>query len=76
MSFRPTIGELIDALEADPKQFPKKHGKPKGCRAAPVVYADGIVWRAVYELNERKRTVRVLALGPHDEAYEDAGNRS
>jgi hypothetical protein len=52
--FRPSIGELIDALETDPKQFPKKKGKLETARAAPVTYADGIVWRAVYTVDERR----------------------
>ncbi len=35
-------------------------------------FADGVVWRAVFYLDERNRTVNVLAFGPHDSAYADA----
>lgn len=73
--FRPTIGELVAALEYNPKQFPKKHGKLKDARAADVTFGDGIVWRAVFTLDEEARLVKVLSLGPHDEAYEDAKRR-
>jgi hypothetical protein len=59
----------------NPKQYPKKSGKLKTARAAEIIYADGIVWRAVFTLNEKARTARVISLGPHDEAYADAERR-
>jgi hypothetical protein len=73
--FRPSIGALIDTLETNPKQFPKKKGKLKDCRAAEVIYADGVVWRAVFTLDERAHSVFVIALDPHDRAYENAAKR-
>jgi mRNA-degrading endonuclease RelE of RelBE toxin-antitoxin system len=75
-TFRPTLGELVDALSSDPKQFEKKRGKLARCRAADLTFADGVAWRAVFELDESTRTVRVLALGTHDDAYTDAVRRS
>ena len=74
-TFRPSIGQLVRDLQTNPKQFPKKSGKLKTARAAPVSFADGIVWRAVYTLDEAARSVRVIALGPHDDAYADASKR-
>ena len=41
----------------------------------PTFVADGVEWVAVYEIDEAKRQVRVLSLGPHDRAYEDAQKR-
>jgi hypothetical protein len=70
-----SIGNLIADLETDPKQFAKKQGKLKAARAATLIYADGIVWRAVFVLDEKMQRVRVIALGPHDEAYKDAERR-
>lgn len=65
--FRPTVGAIIEALATDPKQFKKKHGKLDGCRAADATFRDGVVWRAVFEIDEATRTVRVLAFGPHEQ---------
>jgi hypothetical protein len=73
--FRPSIGALIDDLETNPKRHPKKRGELKTARAAPLRYADGISWRAVYVIDEHARLVTILSLGPHDEAYEDAKRR-
>jgi hypothetical protein len=73
--FRPTLGDLVSALAADPKQFPKKQGRLKSCRAAEVVFQNGTVWRAVFTLDDAAKTVKVLALGPHDAAYRDAEGR-
>jgi len=73
--FRPTIGELITALENHPKKFEKKRGKLKDTRAAEVQFSDGVAWRAVFLIDEDRRAVRVLALGPHDAAYADAQRR-
>jgi hypothetical protein len=74
-AFRPDIGDLIDHIRQNPKQFPKKQGALRDLRAADVIFADGMVWRAVYTLDEATRTVRVVALGPHDAAYRDAERR-
>jgi len=73
--FRPLIAELIDALEVNPKQFPKKQGQLKQTRSADVSFADGVIWRLVFVLDETSRTVKVVALGPHDAAYADARRR-
>jgi mRNA-degrading endonuclease RelE of RelBE toxin-antitoxin system len=67
---------LLRALETNPKQFPKKHGKLGTVRAADVRFRDGVVWRAVFSLDEATRTVLVQALGPHDTAYADAERRT
>lgn len=73
--FRPTIGALISALENNPKQFTKKHGQLRDARAAEITFAKGAVWRAVFVVDAATRIVKVLALGPHDEAYIDAKRR-
>jgi mRNA-degrading endonuclease RelE of RelBE toxin-antitoxin system len=70
-SFSPTLGELISALEANPKQFPKKSGKLKTARAAELKFK-GVTYRAVFVLDESARVVSVLALDPHDAAYKSA----
>jgi hypothetical protein len=74
-AFTPTIGELRSALESDPKQFPKKAGKLKDARAAHIRFAAGVEWVAAYTIDQAKREVRVLSLGPHDRAYTDAAKR-
>ena len=74
-TFRPSIGQLVSDLQTNPKQFPKKSGKLKTARAAPLKFADGIVWRAVFILDENAHIVRVIALGTHDDAYADASKR-
>jgi mRNA-degrading endonuclease RelE of RelBE toxin-antitoxin system len=73
-TFSPTLGELISALEANPKQFPKKHGPLKDCRAAPLKFK-GKSFRAVFILDETARIVFILAIDPHDEAYDKAIRR-
>ena len=73
--FRPSIGDLIDELEVDPKRYPKKHGKLKSARAAPLRYMQNVTWRAVYTIDEDARVVLILGLGPHDQAYDDAERR-
>jgi hypothetical protein len=67
-TFSPTLGELIGALEANPKQFPKKKGRLQDCRAAPLTFK-GKSYRAVFTLSETARTVFILAIDAHDEAY-------
>lgn len=73
--FRPKIEDLIDALGADPKQFPKKKGRLRDARAADVRFADGITWRAVFVVDENTMTVKMLSLAPHDVAYAEAERR-
>ena len=73
-AFVPTIRELTATLASDPKRFPKKQGKLKDARAADVRFG-AFVWRAVYTIDEDEHSVRVLSLGPHDRAYEDAEKR-
>lgn len=73
--FRPTLEALFESLETNPKQYPKKRGDLKGRRAAPITFADDVVWRAVFDLDESSRAVRILSLGPHDQAYDEAKRR-
>jgi hypothetical protein len=73
-SFSPTLGELISALEANPKQFPKKQGKLKSARAAHLKFKN-TMYCAVFILDEAARVVLVLSLDPHDEAYLKATHR-
>lgn len=54
--FCPTLRELVDALKANPKQFPKKKGKLKDARAAELSFK-GVTFRAVFTLNEGTREV-------------------
>jgi hypothetical protein len=75
VEFRPTLSELLRALETNPKQFKKKRGALRNARAANISYADGITWRAVFTLDENARGVRVLSLSPHDAAYDEAERR-
>jgi mRNA-degrading endonuclease RelE of RelBE toxin-antitoxin system len=72
--FSPTLRELVDALEANPKQFPKKLGKLKNARAAHLRFTD-VEFVAVFVLDEAARRVKVLSLDPHDRAYEKAVRR-
>lgn len=74
-SFRPTLGALRNALATNPKQFEKKSGKLRPCRAAALSFADGVSWRAVFKLDEPARVVNVLSLAPHDAAYAEAVRR-
>jgi mRNA-degrading endonuclease RelE of RelBE toxin-antitoxin system len=73
--FRPLIGALIEELKRDPKRHPKKRGELQGVRSAPLRFADGITWRAVYTVDEESRTVMIVSLGPHDLAYAEAKRR-
>lgn len=72
--FTPTIRELVDALKANPKQFPKKQGALKSARAADLKF-ENVTFRAVFILDEAARLVFVLSLDPHDEAYGKAERR-
>lgn len=72
--FTPTLRELVDALSANPKQFPKKKGKLKDARSADLT-CENVVFRAVFVLDEAARRVLVLSLDPHDRAYTYATRR-
>jgi mRNA-degrading endonuclease RelE of RelBE toxin-antitoxin system len=74
-TFRPTLAHLVAELKRDPKQFPKKSGKLANARAASLRYRGRESWRAVFRLDEANRTVFVMSLGPHDDAYADAERR-
>ena len=72
--FSPSLRELIDALSANPKQFPRKKGKLKDARAAGLKF-EKVTFRAVFTLDEAARLVLVLSLDPHDVAYDRATRR-
>jgi mRNA-degrading endonuclease RelE of RelBE toxin-antitoxin system len=72
--FIPTLAELLEALRTNPYQFPEKHGDLAGARAAELTYR-GRTWRLVYDVDDYAREVYVLAIGEHDEAYDDAERR-
>jgi mRNA-degrading endonuclease RelE of RelBE toxin-antitoxin system len=72
--FVPTLAELLESLRTDPYQFPEKHGGLAGARAADLTYR-GRTWRLVYDVDDYVREVYVLAIGEHDEAYDDAERR-
>lgn len=72
--FGATWNDLRAKLETDPKQFPKKRGKLQLARAASLRHG-GVVFRGVFIVREHDRIVRVLALDPHDKAYENAVRR-
>jgi mRNA-degrading endonuclease RelE of RelBE toxin-antitoxin system len=74
-AFRPTLAHLVAELQRDPKQFPKKSGKLANARAASLRYRGRESWRAVFRLDEAKRVVFVMSLGPHDAAYAAAERR-
>ena len=72
--FRPTLRKLLDDLKCDPLSFPKKRGKLKDARAASLRFSN-VTWRLVFTIDELRRLVRVLAVAPHDTAYERASRR-
>ena len=72
--FAPTLDELIDQLETNPKQFPPKTGKLAGTRAAEVFYRED-TWRLIFDLDDEYLEVTILAIGPHDVAYRQAQRR-
>jgi len=73
--FQPRLRQIVRALATDPKQFPKKAGEISALRSVSLRFDTGVAWRAVFEVDEATREVRVLALGPHDRAYLDAARR-
>jgi mRNA-degrading endonuclease RelE of RelBE toxin-antitoxin system len=72
--FRPTLAQLLAALQRDPKAFPKKSGPLHAARAAKLRFR-GAAWRAVFTVDEVRRIVKVWSLGPHDRAYAQAERR-
>ncbi|HEX3671229.1 MAG TPA: hypothetical protein VHT92_05935 [Candidatus Cybelea sp.] len=64
----------MEALEENPKQFQKKKGRLRNARAADLAF-QGVTHRAVFTLDEKAREVFVLALDPHDVAYQAATKR-
>ena len=58
----------------NPKQFPKKMGKLRNARAAPLRQGK-VTFRAVFVLDENAREVILVAFAPHDEAYAQAARR-
>lgn len=72
--FMPTLDELIDELETNPKQFPPKTGKLAGARAADVLYR-GATWRVIFDVDDDYLEVTILAIAPHDVAYREAERR-
>jgi mRNA-degrading endonuclease RelE of RelBE toxin-antitoxin system len=72
--FIPTLAELVELLRTNPYQFPEKRGTSAGARAADLTYR-GRTWRLVYEVDDYAREVYVLAIGEHDDAYDDAERR-
>jgi mRNA-degrading endonuclease RelE of RelBE toxin-antitoxin system len=72
--FVPSLGELIEQLERDPKVYPKKKGRLKKARAAALAVGRN-VWRAVFTIDEKARTVLILAINEHDAAYNEAMRR-
>jgi mRNA-degrading endonuclease RelE of RelBE toxin-antitoxin system len=72
--FSPTLLKLIETLEANPKQFPKKKGKLQHVRAARLKF-EGVIYRAVFVLDEMAHKVLVVAIDPHDLAYKKASRR-
>jgi mRNA-degrading endonuclease RelE of RelBE toxin-antitoxin system len=69
------FAELIARLRRDPKQYGKKAGPLRKVRAANIRFRKREAWRAVFTLDEQTRRVHVVALGPHDRAYQDALRR-
>ena len=74
-SLRPTLERLFETLRSDPKQYPLKKGKLHACRAAGLRFNKTTAWRRVFDIDEAARTVRVLSLGEHDSAYDEAQRR-
>ncbi len=72
--FVPTLKALVEALETNPKQFPKKQGRLKNARAASLKYGP-VTYRAVFTLDEKTHVVKWLSLDPHDKAYAKAEKR-
>ena len=72
--FKAQWDSILLELETNPKQFPKKGGKIKHCRAASLKYGN-VVLRAPFTLDEKQHRVKVLCVEPHDQAYKTAARR-
>ena len=72
--FSPPLRELLAALEANPKQFPKKKGPLKKARAAHLRFKT-VTFVAAFAIDESAHAVFVLAFDPHDKAYRKAARR-
>jgi hypothetical protein len=73
--FVPNLAELIASLRRDPKQYPKKTGALQKARAANLRFRGRESWRAVFIVHEAERRVHIIALAPHDRAYDQALRR-
>jgi mRNA-degrading endonuclease RelE of RelBE toxin-antitoxin system len=72
--FVPTLARLLEAVRANPYQFPEKYGRLAGARAADLT-CRGRTWRLIYDVDDYAHEVYILAIGEHDEAYDDAERR-
>jgi mRNA-degrading endonuclease RelE of RelBE toxin-antitoxin system len=72
--FRPTLRELVEELKRNPLHFPTKRGNLKNARAANLSF-QGSSWRLVFVVSVVEHRVRILAVGPHDVAYDRAARR-
>jgi len=72
--FEPTLFELLDELERDPKQYPPKRDKLEGARAAHLMYR-GKRYVAVFDIDDDVLEVYLWALDEHDLAYRAAQRR-
>lgn len=54
-------------------QFELKRGDLAGLRAFDLSHPSG--WRAPFTLDAERRIVKVLSIGPHDDAYRAAKRR-
>jgi mRNA-degrading endonuclease RelE of RelBE toxin-antitoxin system len=65
---------LLD-LSSDPKAVGEKKGGPLRWARAYNLRFRGDQWRAVYEIFETERVVRIWSFAKHDDAYDDAVRR-
>jgi len=73
--FRPPINTMLEDLRSDPKAIGKKKaGRLSWARAYTLRYR-GDLWRAVYEVLETERVVKIWSFAQHDDAYNDAMRR-
>ncbi len=72
--FNPTVLQMIEDLESDPKRFAKKSGDLAEARSYRLSYRSS-AWRAVFVVDDVARVVKIIALDRHDEAYRQASRR-
>ena len=72
--FEPTLLELLDVLERDPKQFPPKRDDLEGARAAHLMYR-GKKYVAVFDADDDVLEVYLWSLDEHNAAYRTAERR-